>query len=153
MRSERRTGVAVLSLVLATNGAAWVQFAATFEVMADEPGGLVATFSLAAGACLLAMAAVVAAWLSARRLPVPPAPRIRRPRGIALRLAIGAAAANLLLAGLVYWLEVSRSVDLQVLAWAFGAVWLLAVLPTQTLAAFCTGRASIAPAEVAPASH
>jgi len=153
MRSERRTGVVVLSLVLATNGAAWVQFAATFEVMADEPGGLVAAFSLAAGACLLAMTAVIAAWLSARRLPVPPTPRIRRPRDLALGLAIGAAAANLVLAGLVYWLGVIRSVDLQVLAWSFGAVWLLAVLPTQTLAAFCKGRASIAAAEVVPVSY
>jgi hypothetical protein len=152
MRSERRTGVVVLSLVLATNGAAWVQFAATFELMPDEPGGLVAAFSLAAGACLLAMAAVIAAWLSARRLPVPPDPRIRRPRDLALGLAIGAAAANLLLAGLVSWLEVSRSVDLRILAWSFGLVWLLAVLPTQTLAAFFTGRASIVPAGV-PASH
>lgn len=142
-----------MSLVLATNGAAWVQFAATFELMADEPGDLVAAFSLAAGACLLAMTAVIAAWLSARRLPVPPAPRIHQPRGIALRLALGAAAANLFLAGLVYWLEVSRSVDLQLLAWSFGAVWFFAVLPTQTLAAFCTGRASIAPAGVVPASH
>jgi len=153
MRSQRRTGAVVLGLVLATNGATWVQFAATFEAMADEPADLLAALSLAVGACLLATTAMIATWLSARRLSVPPAPRIRRPRDLALGLAIGAAAANLLLAGLVHWLGVIRSVDLQVLAWSFGAVWLLAVLPTQTLAAFCKGRASIVTAGVVSVSH
>ncbi len=134
--------MAFLSLVLATNCISWLKLV---EVSQSEPMmelmGTPAQFNVAVGTCFLAAAIVFVAWLSGRRLTTP---RVARPRDVGLILALAASAFNLALTGVVQWLGINRSLaDLRRETWLFGAVWYLLVLPTQIVAAFCKGRASI----------
>ena len=145
--AERRTGVAFMSLILATNLVPWIQLA---ERATDSttPGESV----LVIASCLLAAGLVIAAWLLGRRLPAGRGPHIANPRDAGLALALLVAALNLTLAAIIHWRTTGGSVSLHdELAW-FGVVWYALVLPAQAAAGFCKGRASISiPGDALPA--
>ncbi len=141
----RRTGVAFLSLVLATNCISWIKLVEVSQ--SDSIADLMGTpaeFNVAVGTCFLAAVIVILAWFSGRRLTASWAPQVARPRDVGLILALAAAALNLALTGVIQWLGINRSLEnLRREAWLFAAVWYLLVLPTQTVAAYSKGRASI----------
>src|SRR6266536_2754380 len=89
-RYDRRTGVAFLSLVAATNVIPWMELllgeTATSEVLAP------AEIRVALGTCFLTLILLLAAWFSGRRGPVPERAWIRDPRRAGLRFSIAAAA-------------------------------------------------------------
>lgn len=144
--AERRTGVAFLSLILATNFVPWIQLAerATYPVQAPSPG----ESTLVIASCFLAAGLVIASWLLGRRLPLDRGPRVANPRDAGLALAVLAVGLNLALAAIIHWRTTGASVSLRdELKW-FGVVWYALVLPAQIAAAFCKGRASIPMLEV-----
>ena len=136
--AERRTGVAFLSLILATNFVPWIQLA---ERATDSttPGESV----LVIASCFLAAGLVITAWLLGRRLPPGRGPHIASPRDAGLALAVLAVCLNLTLAAVIHWRTTGGSVSLHdELRW-FGVVWYALALPAQMAAGFCKGRASI----------
>lgn len=138
----RRTGLALLSLLVATNTLPWMEFVSgrsrTAELVSSR-----SEFAVAIGTCALAALLVLGAWLSGRRLPVPATPRISRPRAVGLKLAVLCAAINIILAGLIRWQGARHVLSLQSELWLFSVVWYLLLMPTQVVAAFCQGRASL----------
>jgi hypothetical protein len=134
---ERRTGVVFLGLIVATNFIPWMQLA---EGGSDTSFASPRESALAIAICLLANAGLVVVWLLGRRLPQGWGPRIERPRDMGLILAILAAVANLVLAGVLRGRAAAPFA--QELRW-FGPVWGLLVVPVQLAAAYCKGRASI----------
>jgi hypothetical protein len=138
----RRTGIAVLGLLVATNSLPWMELVAG-RSMTSEVVSARSEFGVAIGTCVLAALLVIGAWLSGRRLPVPAAPRLSRPRSVGLALAMLCAAINIALAGVIRLLAARGSLNLQAELWLFSVVWYLVVLPMQVIAAFCKGRASI----------
>ena len=138
----RRTGIAFLSLVLVTNPLPWMAlllwnpWVSGDALSAGQPVAGI-------GGCLAAIWLVAAAWFVGRRLPDALAPRIPRPRDTGLVFAIAAAALNLALAGSIRWGAARSAWPLATQVWVFGGIWYLAILPTQIIAAFCKGRASI----------
>jgi len=138
---ERRTGVAFLSLVIATNFVPWIQLAerATDSTQSPPPGETV----LAIASCFLAASVVIAAWLLGRRLPPGRGPHVARPRNAGLALAVLVASLNLTFAAVIHWRTAGASVSFhEELKW-FGVVWFALVLPAQAAAGYCKGRASI----------
>lgn len=148
LRSERRTGVAFLSLVLATNFVPWIQLA---ERATDSSQPMSAGESaLVISSCFLAAGLVVAAWLLGRRLPAGRGPHVAKPRDAGLAFAVLAAALNLSLAAIIHWRTAGGSVSFHdELKW-FGLAWFALVLPAQAAAGYCKGRASIPFPEGAP---
>lgn len=150
LRGERRTGVAFLSLILATNLVPWMQLAeqATDSMRPPSPG----ESALVAASCFLAASLVIVAWLLGRRLPPERGPHIARPRDAGLALAVLVAVLNLTLAAVIHWRASGGSVSFhEELRW-FTVAWCALVLPAQAAAGFCKGRASIpVPGEALPA--
>jgi len=138
----RRTGVAFLSLVMATNCLPWMELVTGRSITSELVSGP-SEYGVPAATCFLAAVLVISAWLSGRRLPVPAQPRIRRPRDAGLVLAIVCAAINIALAGTLRWLGAHQALNLGTEIWMFALVWYLVVLPLQVVAGFCKGRASI----------
>ena len=139
-RYDRRTGVAFLSLVAATNVVPWMEHLLGQTAAADllAPSEV----RIAIGSCFLALLVLLVAWFSGRRRAIPPNPWIRNPRRAGLRFSIAAAAGNLLLAALVLRLDARRSpADLPL----FAAVWYLIVLPLEVAAGLALGRAGQMP--------
>ena len=147
----RRTGVAFLSLVLATNCLPWMELV-TGRSITSEVVSAPSEYGVPAATCFLAALLVIGAWLSGRRLPVPLNPRIPRPRDAGLVLAVVCAAINIALAGTLRWLGSRHALSLGTEIWLFAVVWYLVVLPTQVVAGFCKGRASIPVLKPAAAS-
>ncbi len=140
-RGERRTGVAFLSLILATNFVPWIQLAerATDSTQMPPPG----ESFLVIASCFFAAGLVIAAWLLGRRLPPERGPRVARPRDTGLALAVLVASLNLALAALIHWRTTGAAVSFhEELRW-FGAAWFALVLPAQVVAGYCKGRASV----------
>ena len=146
----QRTGLIFLVLVVATNFIPWMELLAGETATAEF--AVPAEFFVAFGACLLAPVAVFGAWLSGRRTLVPANPRVARPRLLGLRLAILSAMLNLALATVIMAIGVNWPIGPIGEMELFGAVWFLLVLPTQVLAGFCKGRASIPALKPAAAS-
>jgi hypothetical protein len=135
----RRTGLAFLSLIVATNFVPWMQLAEASIDSSQPPSP--AESSLVIASCLLAAGLVTAAWLCGRRLPVTPGRSALDPRDAGLLLAVLAALANLALAAILHRRAGGSSFGGE-LKW-FGPVWYGVVLPTEIGAAFFKGRASI----------
>jgi hypothetical protein len=139
-RYDRRTGVAFLSLVAATNVIPWMEHLLGQTAAADllAPSEI----RIAIGSCFLALLVLLVAWFSGRRKAIPPKPWIRNPRRAGLRLSIAAAAGNLLLAVLVLSLDARRSpAELPL----FAAAWYLVILPLEVAAGLALGRAGQMP--------
>jgi hypothetical protein len=140
---DRRTGVALLSLVAATNVIPWMELllgqTATVEVIAPSE------IRVAIGTGVLALVFLLCAWFSGRRNPAPRTAWIREPRRSGLRFSLAAAAGNLVLAGVVRWLGARRSLAFPQELPVFAAVWYLVILPAGLVAAFSLGRAGRMP--------
>jgi hypothetical protein len=140
---DRRTGVAFLSLVAATNVLPWMELllgeTATFEPVAASE------IRVAVGTCLLALLLLLGAWFSGRYRTIPDSPRIRNPRRAGLRLSIAAATANLVLAGAIRFLGESSLYGLPASLAVFSAAWYLIVLPLEIAAGVSLGRAGRMP--------
>jgi hypothetical protein len=135
----RRTGLAFLSLIVATNFVPWMELAEAGIDSSLPPSP--AESSLVIASCLLAAGLLTAAWLCGRRLPVTPGWRSLDPRDAGLLLAVLSALANLALAAILHRKAAGSSFG-GGLKW-FGPVWYGLVLPTEIGAAFFKGRASI----------
>ncbi len=137
---RRRTGIAFVSLALATNVVPWMELL-TGESAAEN---LISPrdFFIPVGLCVLAAILVFAAWMSGRRRPIPAKPRVARPRILALRLHILAVVLNL---GFAAWIMIRGAKLLAVSGGELGvlaAAWVLLVLSLQIVAAFIQGRVS-----------
>jgi hypothetical protein len=141
-RYDRRTGVALLSLVAATNVIPWMELllgeTVTAELLAPSE------IRVAAGTCVLALLFLLGAWFSGRRNPVPARPWIARPRTAGLWFSIAAAAVNVALAGLIRWIGTRHAGFLQELT-ILVIGWYLVVLPLEVTAGFSLGRAGRMP--------
>ena len=134
----RRTGVAFLCLIVATNFVPWMQLSeAGFDV--TRPPSASETSLVLAG-CLLAVVLVIASWLIGRRVPADFG-QIARARDTGLLLALLSVGANLALATVLRRTAFGRSFSGE-LKW-FAPVWFGLVLPTELAAGFFKGRASI----------
>jgi hypothetical protein len=142
-QSDRRTGVAFLSLVAATNVIPWMELllgeTATAELLAPSE------IRVAIGTCFLALLLLLGAWFSGRRNPIPEKAWIREPRRAGLRFSIAAAAGNLILAGVIRWLGARHALDLPAELPIFVCVWYLMILPAALVAAFSLGRSGQMP--------
>jgi hypothetical protein len=134
----RRTGLAFLCLIVATNFMPWMQLAEAGIDSTLPPSP--SESSLVVLSCLLAVALVIALWILGRRLPAKPR-LIAKARDTGLLLAVLTAGANLALAAIVHRRAFGSSFTGE-LRW-FGPVWFGLVLPTELAAAFFKGRASI----------
>ena len=143
----RRTGVVFLCLIVATNFVPWMQLveAGIGSTLLPSP----AESSLVILSCLLAAALVGGTWLLGRRLPVKPWQSTTKARDAGLLLALVAAGANLALAVVLHRTVFGSSFAGE-LRW-FGVVWFGLVLPTELIAAFFKGRASIPFSRLVPA--
>ncbi len=139
-RYDRRTGVAFLSLIAATNVIPWMEHLLGQTAAADPLAP--SEIRIAIGSCLLALLILLVAWFSGRRKAIPPKPWIRNPRRAGLQLSIAAAAGNLALAALVLRLDAMRSpAELPL----FAAGWYLVILPLEVAAGLALGRAGQMP--------
>jgi len=140
---ERRTGVAFLSLVAATNVIPWMELLLGQTAAADPIAP--SEFRIAIGTCALALVFLLCAWFLGRRNPALENAWIREPRRAGLRFALAAAAGNLILAGAIRWLGVRRSLDIPRELPIFAGVWYLVILPIGLVAGFSLGRAGRMP--------
>ena len=136
---DRRTGVAFLSLVAATNVIPWMELllgqTATAEVLAPSE------IRIAIGTCFLALVLLLGSWLSGRNNPAPEKAWLREPRRAGLRFSIAAAVGNLILAGVIQWLGKRHALALPAELPLFAGAWYLVILPTSLVAGFSLGRA------------
>jgi hypothetical protein len=140
---ERRTGVAFLSLVAATNVIPWMEL--LLEQTAAEEPLAPSQVRAAIGTCVLALVFLLCAWFSGRRNPASAKARIAEPRRAGLRFALAAAAGNLILAGVIRWFGSRRSLDFPQELPIFAGAWYLVILPIGLVAAFSLGRAGRMP--------
>lgn len=142
-RYDRRTGVALLSLVAATNVIPWMEMllgeTVTAELLAPSE------IRVAAGTNVLALGFLLGAWLSGRRNPIPARPWIARPRTAGLWFSIAAAAVNVALAGLIRWIGARHAPGFPQELTIFVISWYLVVLPLEVAAGFSLGRAGRMP--------
>jgi hypothetical protein len=140
---DRRTGVALLSLVAATNVIPWMELllgqTVTAELLAPSE------IRVAVGTCLLALAFLLGAWFAGRRGPIPDRSWIGRPRTAGLRFSIAAAGLNIALAVLVRALGAGHAAGLPSALPIFVIGWYLVVLPLEVAAGLSLGRAGRMP--------
>jgi hypothetical protein len=140
---DRRTGVALLSLVAATNVIPWMELllgqTVTAELLAPSE------IRVAVGTCLLALAFLLGAWFSGRRSPIPARPWIERPRTAGLRFSLLAAALNIALAVLLRGLGAGHGAGLPSELPIFVVGWYVVVLPLEVAAGLSLGRAGRMP--------
>ena len=141
-RYDRRTGVAFLSLIAATNVVPWMELLLG-ETAAAEPLAS-SEVGVALGTCVLALLLLLGAWFVGRRAKIPESPRIRQPRTAGLRFAIAAAAANLILAAAIRSVGVRPAAGVAGLP-IFTAIWYLVILPLEIASGFALGRAGRMP--------
>jgi hypothetical protein len=141
VRGPQRTGWVILVLLAATNFLPWMEPLIGETLSAD----LVAPASLqtSIGACLLGAALVAIAWLAGRHATSPLPPAVARPRLFGFRLALAAAAVNILIGSALASFGSDLAVGPVRLGLAGGIVWFIAVLPAEVLAAYLTGRGSV----------
>lgn len=139
---DRRTGVALLSLMAATNVVPWMELllgeTATAELLSPSE------IRVAIGTCLLALLLILAVWFFGRRGALPESPKIGRPRRAGLLFSCCAAAGNILLAAGIRLMG-SRVVSGGAVLPVFATAWYFVVLPLEAAAAFSLGRAGRMP--------
>ena len=140
---DRRTGVALLSLVAATNVIPWMELllgeTLTAELLARSE------IRMAVGTCVLALFFLLGAWFTGRYRPLPARPWIGRPRTAGVRFAITAAAVNIALAGLIRWFGAGHAAGFPSELPIFVIGWYLVVLPLEVAAGLSLGRAGRMP--------
>jgi hypothetical protein len=143
LQHERRTGVAMLSLVAATNVIPWMELLLG-RTAAEEPLAP-SEIRAAIGTCVLSLVFLLFAWFSGRRNPASEKARITEPRRAGLRLSLAAGAGIRILAGVIRWFGSRRSFDFPQELPIFACVWYLGVLPAGLVAGFSLGRAGRMP--------
>jgi hypothetical protein len=134
----RRTGVAFLCLIVATNFVPWMQLAeAGFDLSRPPSTSEMAIVMLS---CFLAVVLVIASWLIGRRVPADLG-LIAKARDAGLLLALLSVGANLALATVLHRTAFGSTFAAE-LKW-FAPVWFALVLPTELAAGFFKGRSSI----------
>jgi len=140
---DRRTGVALLSLVAATNVIPWMELllgeTVTAELLAPSE------IRVAVGTCVLALVFLLGSWFSGRRSPLPARPWIRRPRTAGLWFSVAAALVNIALAGLIRYLGAGHAAGFPSELPIFLIGWYLAVLPLEVAAGLSLGRSGRMP--------
>jgi hypothetical protein len=141
VRGPQRTGWVILVLLAATNFLPWMEPLIGETLSADlvEPASLQTSI----GACLLGAALVAIAWLAGRHATAPLPRPVARPRLFGFRLALAAAAVNILIGLALASFGSDLAVGPMRLGLAGGVIWFLAVLPAEVLAAYLTGRGSV----------
>lgn len=138
----QRTGWVILVLMVATNFMAWMEPLVSVRGGIEAIGSMQLRMSL--GACLVAAALVTATWLTGRhsssRLPAAFSP----PRILGFRIALGAAAVNILLGLAVAMLGPYASRGAVRMSLAIEAAWFVLILPAEVISAYLTGRGTVA---------
>jgi hypothetical protein len=149
--APQRTGWVILVLMAATNFLPWMEplIGETLSAELVAP----ATLRTSIGACLLGAALVAITWLSWRHATSPLQLAVTLPRLLGFRLALGSAGLNILIGCAL----ASRGSDSAIgplrLGLLGGVLWFIAILPTEVVAAYLTGRGSVrrmAPATATP---
>lgn len=146
----QRTGWVILVLMVASNFMAWM------EPLVSVTGGIEAIgptrLRMSLGACLIAAALVTATWLAGRhsssRLPR----AFSRPRLVGFRVALAAAAINILFGFAAAALGPYASLGAVRLFLAIEAAWFVVVLPAEVFSAYLTGRGTVRYADVTSAA-
>jgi hypothetical protein len=133
----------ILVLMVATNFVAWMEPLVSLTAGVEEIVPMQLRLSL--GACITAAALVTATWLAGRHSFGPLPPALARPRLTGFRIALSAAAANILLGIAAAVRGAPTPIDAQRLALVIGAAWFLFVLPAEVVSAYLTGRATARP--------
>jgi hypothetical protein len=144
----QRTGWVILVLMVATNFMAWMEPLVSVRSGIEAIGAMQLRMSL--GACLVAAALVTATWLTGRhsssRLPA----ALSRPRLLGFRIALGAAAVNILLGLAVAALGPYASSGAVRTSVAIEAAWFVLILPAEVVSAYLTGRGTIRRPDASP---
>lgn len=140
---DRRTGVALLSLVAATNVIPWMELLLGETVTAELL--VPSEIRVAVGTCVLALVFLLGSWFSGRRGLLPERPWIRRPRSAGLWFSMAAAAVNIALAAVIRWLGAGHTAGFPSELPTFVVGWYLVVLPLEIAAGLSLGRAGRMP--------
>lgn len=137
----QRTGWVILVLMVVSNFMAWMEpvVGVTSGVEAVSP----AHVKMSLGACILAAALVTGTWLTGRHSSSPLPRAVQRPRLVGFRLALAAAAVNIVIGVVTAALEPDGSVGAFRLAPGLQAIWFLFVLPGEVVSAYLTGRGTV----------
>ena len=148
-RQPHRTGWVILVLMVVSNFMAWMEplVSVTSGLDAIAPTQL----RMSLGACLVAAALVTATWLAGRHSSSQLPRALSRPRPLGFRLALAAAAVNILLGIAIAAMGPYASLDAYRVSLVIQALWFLIVLPGEVMSAYLTGRGTVrrAPAPVA----
>ena len=141
-RFDRRTGLVLLALAVASNFLPWMELGVgetvTFETVGFRELGP------GLGLCGLAALLVAAAWIVGRRWPVPILPRLLDPRSTGLRGILATCVVNALLTAVILFLRTRETGGPLGEFGVFSFLWCLVALPVQVAAAFALGRGSVA---------
>ena len=136
-----RTGWVILVLMVASNFMAWMEPLVSVTAGMEAVGAMQLRLSL--GACVLAAALVTATWLTGRHSSSPLPRTFSQPRLLGFRLALAAAAVNILFGVAIAALGPYGSIGAYRISLAVQAAWLLFVLPGEVLSAYLTGRGTV----------
>jgi hypothetical protein len=140
-RFDRRSGLAILALAVATNFLPWMELATGLTRTTESVGPR--EWGVGMGMCLLGGVLVAATWLFGRHRQVPVRTRLTEPRRTGLQAALAACAVNGLLTAAIVFLG-TREVGGPLAEFGtFAFLWCLVALPLQVTAAFALGRASV----------
>jgi hypothetical protein len=139
-RIPQRTGWIILVLMAATNFLPWME-PLVGETLSED---LVAPASLriSIGACLLGAALVAFTWLAGRYATSALPRSVTRPRLLGFRIALLAAAVNILLGCALAYRGSTTVIGPLRLGLAAGVLWFAAILPAEVVSAYLTGRGS-----------
>lgn len=136
----QRTGWVILVLMAATNFLPWME-PLIGETLSED---LVAPASLriSIGACLLGAALVAFTWLAGRYATSALPRSVTRPRLLGFRIALLAAALNILFGCALASRGSAAAIGPLRLGLAVGVLWFAAILPAEVVSAYLTGRGS-----------
>jgi hypothetical protein len=127
--------------MVVSNFMAWMEPLVSVTAGMEAIGAMQLRLSL--GACVLAAALITGTWLTGRHSSSPLPRSLPRPRLLGFRLALAAAAVNILFGILIAALGPYGSVGAHRLSLMVQSAWLLFVLPGEVLSAYLTGRATV----------
>lgn len=145
-KRPQRTGWVILVLMVASNFMAWMEPLVSVTAAMEAIGAMQLRLSL--GACVLAAALVTTTWLTGRHSSSQLPRSFPQPRLLGFRLALAAAAVNILFGIAIAALGPYGSVGAYRISLAVQAAWLLFVLPAEVLSAYLTGRGTVRRAAV-----
>lgn len=139
-KKERRTGAIFLTFVAATNVVLWMELVSGAQAFGEPAAS--SEIRLALASCFLAAVLALSSWLAGRRPSSTGRLSIPKARTLGLRLALVAAALNLISVAGLLLLRSRLSPGLASALPLIAGVWYLVALPVQLVAAYATGRGS-----------